>query len=61
LQNATQNRIDEAERAFWDPSVDNRSASDQNQARQLQEQLAQATVRIRELECELKRVQKVTR
>jgi len=59
LQNAS-NRIDEAERAFWDPPVDNRSASDRNDARELQEQVAQAAVRIRELECELKRVQKVT-
>ncbi|XP_011692596.1 PREDICTED: thyroid receptor-interacting protein 11 [Wasmannia auropunctata] len=51
---------DEAEGIFWDPScVDNRNARNQNHVRQLQEQLAQATVKVRELECELKHVQKV--
>ncbi|KAG5327287.1 TRIPB protein, partial [Pseudoatta argentina] len=51
---------DEAEGIFWEPScVDNRNARNQNHVRQLQEQLAQATVKVRELECELKHVQKV--
>lgn len=45
---------------FWDPSCDNnRNARNQNHVRQLQEQLAQATVKVRELECELKRVEMV--
>lgn len=45
---------------FWDPmSAKNRNSKNQNHGRQLQEQLAQATVRIRDLETELKRVQKV--
>jgi len=51
---------DETEGIFWDPScVDNRNARHQGHVRQLQEQLAQATVKVRELECELKHVQKV--
>ncbi|KAG5344072.1 TRIPB protein, partial [Acromyrmex charruanus] len=54
------NHTDEAEGIFWEPScVDNRNARNQNHVRQLQEQLAQATVKVRELECELKHVQKV--
>ncbi|XP_018354865.1 PREDICTED: thyroid receptor-interacting protein 11-like isoform X1 [Trachymyrmex septentrionalis] len=54
------NHSDEAEGIFWEPScVDNRNAKNQNHVRQLQEQLAQATVKVRELECELKHVQKV--
>ncbi|XP_070162015.1 thyroid receptor-interacting protein 11 [Polyergus mexicanus] len=53
------NHIDEIEGVFCDPScVDNRNAKNQN-VRQLQEQLAQATVKVRELEYELKHVQKV--
>lgn len=52
------NHSDETEGVFCDPScVDNRNAKNQN-VRQLQEQLAQATVKVRELE--LKHVQKVT-
>ncbi|XP_071553727.1 uncharacterized protein [Temnothorax nylanderi] len=51
---------DETEGIFWDPScVDNRNARNQSHVRQLQEQLAQAAVKVRELECELKHVQKV--
>ncbi|XP_011876922.1 PREDICTED: thyroid receptor-interacting protein 11-like [Vollenhovia emeryi] len=51
---------DEAEGTFWDLScVDNRNARNQSHVRQLQEQLAQATVKVRELECELKHVQKM--
>ncbi|XP_011158549.2 thyroid receptor-interacting protein 11 isoform X2 [Solenopsis invicta] len=51
---------DETEGIFWDPScVNNRNARNQNHVRQLQEELAQATVKVRELECELKHVQKV--
>ncbi|XP_018307548.1 thyroid receptor-interacting protein 11 isoform X2 [Mycetomoellerius zeteki] len=51
---------DEAEGIFWEPScVDNRNARNQNHVRQLQEQLAQATVKVRELECQLKHIQKV--
>ncbi|KAL6266878.1 hypothetical protein P5V15_003706 [Pogonomyrmex californicus] len=56
------NYADDTEGTFWDPGscVDNRNARNQNQnVRQLQEQLAQATVKVRELECELKHVQKV--
>ncbi|XP_018366477.1 PREDICTED: thyroid receptor-interacting protein 11-like isoform X2 [Trachymyrmex cornetzi] len=55
------NHTDEAEGIFWEPScaIDNRNARNQNHVRQLQEQLAQATVKVRELECELKHVQKV--
>ncbi|KOX74093.1 Thyroid receptor-interacting protein 11 [Melipona quadrifasciata] len=54
------NHDDESEVFFWDPpSAKNRSSKSQNHMRQLQEQLAQATVRIRDLEVELKRVQKV--
>ncbi|KAK1137645.1 hypothetical protein K0M31_002143 [Melipona bicolor] len=54
------NHDDESEVFFWDPpSAKNRSSKSQNHVRQLQEQLAQATVRIRDLEVELKRVQKV--
>ena len=54
------NHDDESEVFFWDPpSAKNRSSKGQNHMRQLQEQLAQATVRIRDLEVELKRVQKV--
>ncbi|GAB1864758.1 Thyroid receptor-interacting protein 11 [Camponotus japonicus] len=54
------NHSDETEGVFCDPPcVDNRNAKNQN-VRQLQEQLAQATVKVRELEYELKHVQKVT-
>ncbi|XP_018399446.1 PREDICTED: thyroid receptor-interacting protein 11-like [Cyphomyrmex costatus] len=54
------NHTDETEGIFWEPScIDNRNARNQNHVRQLQEQLAQATVKVRELECELKHVQKV--
>ncbi|XP_012214535.1 thyroid receptor-interacting protein 11 [Linepithema humile] len=50
---------DDSDGVFWDPScVDNRNARSQNHVRQLQEQLAQATVKVRELECELKRIRK---
>ena len=52
------NHIDEIEGVFCDPSCNNRNAKNQN-VRQLQEQLAQATVKVRELEYELKHVQKV--
>ncbi|XP_029054382.2 thyroid receptor-interacting protein 11-like [Osmia bicornis bicornis] len=46
---------------FWDPlSAKNRNSKNQSHGRQLQEQLAQATVKIRDLETELKRVQKVS-
>lgn len=59
LQNNT-NQDDDSEVFFWDPpSAKNRNAKNQNHARQLQEQLAQATVKICDLETELKRVQKV--
>ncbi|KAL0127445.1 hypothetical protein PUN28_005620 [Cardiocondyla obscurior] len=51
---------DEAEGTFWDPScIDNRNARNQSHVHLLQEQLAQAAVKVRELECELKHVQKV--
>ncbi|XP_053975196.1 thyroid receptor-interacting protein 11-like isoform X1 [Hylaeus volcanicus] len=51
---------DEGEVFFWDPlSAKNRNSKNQNHVRQLQEQLAQATMRIRDLETELKCVQKV--
>ncbi|XP_072752797.1 uncharacterized protein [Anoplolepis gracilipes] len=54
------NHIDEIEGVFCDSScTNNRNTKNQN-ARQLQEQLAQATVKVRELEYELKHVQKVT-
>ncbi|XP_024947809.1 thyroid receptor-interacting protein 11 isoform X2 [Cephus cinctus] len=46
---------------FWDPpSIRARDARSQNQSKLLQEQLTQATLRIRELEAELKKVQKVS-
>ncbi|OAD53804.1 Thyroid receptor-interacting protein 11 [Eufriesea mexicana] len=45
---------------FWDPpSTKNRNSKSQNHVRQLQEQLAQATMKIRDLESEVKRIQKV--
>ncbi|XP_076289352.1 uncharacterized protein LOC143213413 isoform X2 [Lasioglossum baleicum] len=51
---------DDTEGFFWDPvSTKNRNSKNQIQTRQLQEQLAQATMRIRDLETELKRVQMV--
>ncbi|KZC10008.1 Thyroid receptor-interacting protein 11 [Dufourea novaeangliae] len=54
------NQDDDDEVFFWDSvSTKNRNSKNQNHARQLQEQLAQATVRIRDLETELKCVQKV--
>ncbi|KAK2587260.1 hypothetical protein KPH14_002996 [Odynerus spinipes] len=57
---SNENQEDDGEVFFWDPpSVKNRNSKNQNHARQLQEQLAQATVRIRELEAELKRTQKM--
>ncbi|XP_076675456.1 uncharacterized protein LOC143372793 isoform X2 [Andrena cerasifolii] len=53
------NQDDESEVFFWDPlSSKNRNSRSQNHPKQLQEQLAQATVKIRDLETELKRVQK---
>lgn len=51
---------DEDETFFWDPvSAKNRNSKNQNHVLQLQEQLAQATVKIRDLETELKCIQKV--
>ncbi|XP_011153440.1 thyroid receptor-interacting protein 11 isoform X2 [Harpegnathos saltator] len=56
----TNHNDETTEGVFWDPSCDNnRTAKNQNHVRQLQEQLAQATVKVRELECELKRVEMV--
>ncbi|KAF7383479.1 hypothetical protein HZH66_012829 [Vespula vulgaris] len=55
-----ENQEEDGEVFFWDPpSVKNRNSKNQNHARQLQEQLAQATMKIRELETELKRSQRV--
>lgn len=60
LQKDTNHLDETTEGVFWDPAcVDNRNARNQNHVRQLQEQLAQAAVKVRELECELKRVQTV--
>lgn len=57
---SNENQEDDGEVFFWDPpSVKNRNSKNQNHSRQLQEQLAQATMRIRELEAELKRTQKM--
>ncbi|XP_026668003.1 thyroid receptor-interacting protein 11-like isoform X2 [Ceratina calcarata] len=54
------NHDDENEGFFWDPpSTRSRNSKNQNHVWQLQEQLAQATVRIHDLEAELKRVQKI--
>lgn len=54
------NHDDEGEVFFWDPpSTKNRNSKSRNHVRQLQEQLAQATLKIRDLEIELKRIQKV--
>ncbi|KAG7206748.1 hypothetical protein KM043_000671 [Ampulex compressa] len=51
---------DGGESFFWDPpSAKGRNPKSQNRVRTLQEQLAQATLRIRELESELIRVQKI--
>ncbi|XP_031836295.2 uncharacterized protein LOC116428606 isoform X1 [Nomia melanderi] len=51
---------DDNEVFFWDPvSTKNRNSKNQNHTRQLQEQLAQATMKIHDLETELKRVQMV--
>ncbi|XP_046751442.1 thyroid receptor-interacting protein 11-like isoform X2 [Diprion similis] len=51
---------DDGSAFFWDPpSAKNRDAKKDNQTRLLQEQLSQATVKIRELEAELKTVQRV--
>nr|XP_003701706.1 PREDICTED: thyroid receptor-interacting protein 11-like [Megachile rotundata] len=51
---------EDSEVFFWDPlATKSRNSKNQNQARHLQEQLAQASVRIHDLEAELKRVQKV--
>ncbi|KAL2738879.1 thyroid receptor-interacting protein 11-like isoform X2 [Vespula squamosa] len=59
-QGENENQEEDGEVFFWDPpSVKTRNSKNQNHARQLQEQLAQATVKIRELEAELKRTQKV--
>ncbi|XP_076620266.1 uncharacterized protein LOC143341307 isoform X2 [Colletes latitarsis] len=50
---------DDGEVFFWDPlSSKNRNSKNQNHERQLQEQLAQATMKIRDLETELKCFQK---
>ncbi|XP_043259414.1 thyroid receptor-interacting protein 11-like isoform X2 [Colletes gigas] len=50
---------DDGEVFFWDPlSSKNRNTKNQNHERQLQEQLAQATMKIRDLETELKCFQK---
>ncbi|XP_032668053.1 thyroid receptor-interacting protein 11-like isoform X2 [Odontomachus brunneus] len=60
FQRDTNHNDETTEGMFWDPSCDNnRNARNQNHVRQLQEQLAQATVKVRELECELKRVEMV--
>ncbi|XP_026302180.1 thyroid receptor-interacting protein 11 isoform X2 [Apis mellifera] len=54
------NQDDEGEVFFWDPpSAKNRNSKNQNHVRQLQEQLVQATMKIRDLEAEVKRIQKV--
>lgn len=59
LQNDN-NQDDEGEVFFWDPpSAKNRNSKNQNHVRQLQEQLVQATMKIRDLEAEVKRIQKV--
>ncbi|XP_046489774.1 thyroid receptor-interacting protein 11 isoform X2 [Neodiprion pinetum] len=51
---------DDGSAFFWDPpSAKNRDAKKDNQTRLLQEQLSQATVKIRELEAELKTVRRV--
>ncbi|XP_043489277.1 thyroid receptor-interacting protein 11-like [Polistes fuscatus] len=56
---SNENQDEEGDVFFWDPpSVKNRNSKYPNHGRQLQEQLAQATMRIRELEAELKRTQK---
>ncbi|XP_035726493.1 thyroid receptor-interacting protein 11-like isoform X2 [Vespa mandarinia] len=57
---SNENQEEDGDVFFWDPtSIKNRNSKNQNHARQLQEQLAQATMKIRELEVELKRTQKV--
>ncbi|XP_014610755.1 PREDICTED: thyroid receptor-interacting protein 11-like isoform X2 [Polistes canadensis] len=59
VKRLNENQDEEGEVFFWDPpSVKNRNSKYQNHSRQLQEQLAQATMKIRELEAELKRTQK---